>query len=154
MLPAPQGRRLQAFGFVALTVGGIAAWRALYAHLFFQPPFQHRVLVVGGGAISLSLIRELHAAASAERANPFRGTGYLVVGFVADRSEPPDESIEGMPILTPEQNLVHEARLLGVDEIIISDECYLSSMLREAIMDCREVGHQRRKGVRKIAPND
>jgi exopolysaccharide biosynthesis polyprenyl glycosylphosphotransferase len=139
-LTPPAGRRLQVFGFVALVVGGIAAWRAFYAWFFHQPAFQHRVLVVGDGAASRSLVSELHAAASAERANPFRGTGYRVVGFVANGSDPLDDTSVGAPMLSPEQDFVHMARRLGVDEIIVTDEYGLSPSLREAIMDCRELG--------------
>jgi exopolysaccharide biosynthesis polyprenyl glycosylphosphotransferase len=139
-LTPPLGRRLQAFGFVALSMGGIAAWRALYAQLFFQPAFQHRVQVVGNGDASRALVRELHAAASDKHANPFRGTGYLVAGIVADGADSLRESIKGAPPLVSEQNLVHEARRLGVDEIIVDDKCCLSPTLREAIMDCRELG--------------
>ncbi len=139
-LTPPLGRRLQAFGFVSLTVAGIAGWRTLYAQFFFQPGFQHRVLVVGGGAVSRALVRELQAAASAERANPFRGTGYLVVGFVEDGGNPGGEPVKGVPVLTGEQNLVHEARRLDVDEIIVADESSPSPVLREAILDCWELG--------------
>jgi exopolysaccharide biosynthesis polyprenyl glycosylphosphotransferase len=139
-LTPPLGRRLQALGFVALAMAGIAAWRALYAQLFFQPAFQHRVLVVGGGAASHALVRELHAAASEKYANPFRGTGYLVAGIVDDESDPMGESSAGATVLVSEQNLVHEARRLVVDEIIVDDEYCLSPTLREAIMDCRELG--------------
>jgi exopolysaccharide biosynthesis polyprenyl glycosylphosphotransferase len=139
-LTPPIDRRLETFGFIGLAVVGIVAWRVFYAQVFFQPAFRRRVLVVGNGAASRSLVRELRAAASVERANPFRGTGYLVVGLVQDGISPTDESIGGVLTLNPQQNLVREARGLGVDEIIVTDEHYLSPALHEAILDCWELG--------------
>jgi exopolysaccharide biosynthesis polyprenyl glycosylphosphotransferase len=139
-LTPPLGSRLQAFGFVGLAVVGIVGWRAVYAQLLFQPLFQRRVLVVGRGAASRALARELHAAASAPRANPFRGSGCRVVGYVEDELGPPRGPPLSTPILKPTDNLVHLARCLGADEIIVADEGHLSPLLREAIMDCREVG--------------
>ncbi len=139
-LTPPLGRRLQVFGFVCLAVGGIATWRFLYAQFFFQPAFRHRVLVVGGNTASRALVRELHAVASVERTNPFRGTGCFLVGFVEAGANLPGEWLGGVPVLTAEQNLVHEARRLGVDEIIVSDESTLSPLLRETLLDCWELG--------------
>lgn len=141
-LTPPLGRRLQAFGFVALSVAGIAAWRALYAWFFYQPAFQRRVLVVGNSAASRYMIRELQAAALEEHANPFRGTGYQVVGILENGLKPSGESIAGIPRLTPDQDLIHMARRLGVDEIIVTDDCPLPSILQETLMDCRELGLQ------------
>ncbi len=139
-LTPPVGRRMQAFGFLFLAVGGIAGWRALYAQFFFQPAFQHRVLVVGSGVNSNSLLHELQAAASAAYANPFRGTGYLVVGIIADDAGQPGTSMGDIPTITSEQNLIYQVRHLGVNEIIVANEHNLSPALREAVMDCRELG--------------
>jgi len=128
-LTPPLGRRTLAFGFVALTVLGIAGWRAFYARFLCQAAFRQRVLVIGGGETSRQLAQELAAAASDERANPFRGTGYQVVGFVGDEKT-----------VNPAQPLIHLARSLGVEEILVAEEAGLSTDVHEALLDCRELG--------------
>jgi len=133
-LTPPYARRLEALSFLALAVVGVPGWRALYAQLFFQPAFRRRVLVVGGGAATHALIGELQAAAMHERANPFRGSGYVVVGLLEG------EPLGDLPVLSPTQSLIHQARCLGVDEILVSDADGLSPALREAVLDCWELG--------------
>ncbi len=139
-LTPPLGRRLQAFGFIALAVVGVAGWRALYARYFFQSTFRHRVLVVGDGTANRALVHELQSAASAERADTFHDAGYLVVGFVEDEPDPQGEATGAASSLAANQNLIHEARRLGADEIIVADGGPRSPMLREAILDCWELG--------------
>jgi exopolysaccharide biosynthesis polyprenyl glycosylphosphotransferase len=128
-LTPPLMRRTLAFGFVLLAVAGIAGWRALYAQVFQQPAFRQRALVVGGGETSQRLAQELTDAAADERANPFRGTGYQVVGFVGDEET-----------ANPSQPLIHLARSLGVDEILVAEETAVSPAVHEALLDCRELG--------------
>ncbi|MCL4294794.1 MAG: sugar transferase [Anaerolineae bacterium] len=140
-LTPPVGRRLLAFGFILLAVGSLTAWRVLYARLFFQPAFRHRVLVVQGETANPILLNELRAAAFTERANPFRGTGYEVVGLVENGDTRPGQTRQGIPLLTA-GNLVHEARHLAVDEIIVADSQALPLTLREALLDCWELGLQ------------
>ncbi len=138
-LTPPVVRRLQAFGFILLAVASITGWRSLYARLFFQPAFRHRVLVVGGDLTKRRLVQELRAAAYHARANPFRGTGYEVVGLATDAAPLTQCSVDGVLLLDPD-NLVHQARALQIDEIIVADEADLSASLREAILDCWELG--------------
>ena len=128
-LTPPLMRRTLAFGFVLLTVLGVTGWRALSVWVLCQPAFRQRVLVVGGGEASKQLAQELAAAASDERANPFRGTGYRVVGFVGEEM-----------MTNPSQPLIRLARSLGVDEILVTEETALPPALHEALLDCRELG--------------
>jgi exopolysaccharide biosynthesis polyprenyl glycosylphosphotransferase len=134
------GARLWAIAFVALTVAGLATWRALYARSCAQPAFQRRVVVVGGGATTRALARELHAAASDARANPYRGTGYFVTGIVEENLPAGEAGAELLPGLEAGRGFVHRMRLHGVDEIIVADGQALSPALYEAILDCRELG--------------
>ncbi len=140
-LTPPLGRRLQAFGFLLLALVSLTTWRVLYARLFFQPAFRHRVLVVPGETANQILLNELQAAAREERANPFRGTGYEVVGLVENGDTQAGQTRLDIPILTA-ANLVHEARRLAVDEIIVADNQTLPLNLREALLDCWELGLQ------------
>ena len=80
--PALQSRSfLFLFGMVALL--GICTWRAVYAQFFIQPQFEQRALVIGAGERGQALVEML--TATSHDANPFRGTGYRIVGFVDDR---------------------------------------------------------------------
>ena len=108
----PLGRRLFFFGLPVFMVLGVAAWRAAYARLFSQPDFQRRVLVVGQGDTARRLAEALDAAAEAERANPFRGTGYNVAGFVGQLCQ------EDASALDPAHALVRRIRTQGVDELL------------------------------------
>ena len=130
----PLGRRLFFFGFIGFMVLGVAAWRVAYVRFFFQPNFQQRALIVGQDATARRLVADLQAAADAERANPFRGTGYRVVGFVGKL--PVGEA----PALDPAHSLVRLIRTSGVDEVLVAEGVGLSPAFHEALLDCREIG--------------
>jgi exopolysaccharide biosynthesis polyprenyl glycosylphosphotransferase len=130
----PLGRRLFFFGLPVFMALGVAAWRVAYVRLFSQPSFQRRVLVVGQGTTARRLAEALDAAAEVERANPLRGTGYHVLGFV-DRLPEKDPSA-----LDSARALVRRIRTEGVDEVLVAEEDTLSHELREALLDCREIG--------------
>jgi exopolysaccharide biosynthesis polyprenyl glycosylphosphotransferase len=130
----PPGRRLFFFSLIGFMVAGVAAWRAVYARVLFQPSFQRRVLIVGQDATARRLVADLQAAADAEGANPFRGTGYRAVGFV-------DKPPVGEPLaLDPAHYLVRLIRTSNVDEILVAEGNGLSPALHEALLDCREMG--------------
>jgi exopolysaccharide biosynthesis polyprenyl glycosylphosphotransferase len=133
-LTPPLSRRLFFFGLVGCMVLGVAAWRLAYVRLFFQPSFQRRALIVGQDATAQRLVDDLQAAANAERANPFRGTGYQVTGFVGKL--PVGEA----PALDPAHSLVSFIRTSGVDEVLVAEGASLSPAFHEALLDCREIG--------------
>lgn len=130
----PLERRVLVVGFVVLMVVSVGVWRALYAKLFYQPSFRRRVLLVGNGAFARRLSEDLDAAADAERANPFRGTGYRVVGGVRELL---GEQPRG---LDPALSLVRLVRTLGVQEVLVSDPLTLTLDEQEALLDCKELG--------------
>jgi exopolysaccharide biosynthesis polyprenyl glycosylphosphotransferase len=130
----PLSRRLFFFGLVGCMVLGVAAWRLAYVRLFFQPSFQRRALIVGQDATAQRFVDDLQAAADAERANPFRGTGYQVAGLVGKL--PVGEA----PALDPAYSLVCFIRTSGVDEVLVAEDASLSPAFHEALLDCREIG--------------
>lgn len=132
-LTPPPARRFFVFGFIGLTVISIPLWRALYARLLAQPNFERRVLILGNGRTAERLAQELNAAAHTERANPFRGTGYHIAGFVA--ALPVGEE----PALDPAHSLIRLIRRQGIDEILVTEDALLSPDLHEALLDCREL---------------
>jgi len=140
-LTPPIATRTYALGFFLLAVGSLAAWRVLYARALAQPAFYHRALVLRVGDASPLLIEALQQGARAADANPFRGTGYKVVGIVSDRLVNDAAPLAGIPALGHVDQLVHLARQHGVDEIVLAlGEGGLSVAAHEVLLDCLELG--------------
>jgi len=132
----PPERRLLVLGFIALMVLAVTGWRVLYARLFYQPSFRRRVLLMGDSPVARRLSDVLDAAADTERANPFRGTGYGVLGTSATLLKEQDTET----LLDPAHALVRLVRTQNVQEILISDPGTLTSAEQEALLDCKELG--------------
>ena len=119
-LTPPVLTRRYALGFVLLTASTVIAWRVFYAQALVQPAFRRRALILGAGESAQALIRALKQAGQADDANPFRGTGYQVVGLVADQPARMEDGIADVPLLGETRQLVRLARQQGVDEIIVA----------------------------------
>jgi exopolysaccharide biosynthesis polyprenyl glycosylphosphotransferase len=141
-LTPPIQNRTQGFLFLFLAVSGISAWRLLYARLFVQPAFQRRSLVVGAGISGQILVQTMQSSRSRLDANPFRGTGHIVVGFVDDNPACWEQYLAGIPVLGGSSQLSRLLARLSIDEIIIAitDTQQITPQLFEAILDCREMG--------------
>jgi exopolysaccharide biosynthesis polyprenyl glycosylphosphotransferase len=141
-LTPPLENRSQGYLFVTLATLLLPLWRGLYAQLFVQPAFHRRALVVGAGRSGLALATALGSDYARRDANPFRGTGYDLVGFVDDDPVSQGTEVGGLPVLGGGQELLRLIRLHEVDEVIaaISDSYSIAPELYEAILDCRELG--------------
>jgi exopolysaccharide biosynthesis polyprenyl glycosylphosphotransferase len=97
-------------------------------------------LIFGGTAAAFELAHAIQQAGQDDKANPFGGTGYQIVGLVADTQA--EDVHNDIPILGEERTLVRMARQYGVDEIILAvdDEKELSDEAREVLLDSRELG--------------
>jgi exopolysaccharide biosynthesis polyprenyl glycosylphosphotransferase len=117
-------------------------WRFLYAQLFVQPAFHRRALVVGAGRSGRALVDALRTDYARRDANPFRGTGYDIVGFVDDRRQQQARSVAGVQVLGGGADLLRLIHLHEVDEVVvaITHSGTISPDLYEAILDCRELG--------------
>ncbi|MBN1875709.1 MAG: exopolysaccharide biosynthesis polyprenyl glycosylphosphotransferase [Anaerolineae bacterium] len=136
----PVFRRSYAFGLVGLMTVTLTGWRVFYAYALGHTAFRQLGIVVGGDVPVAVLKQMLHQTAESNDANPFRGTGYEVVGRVVDRSH--REVNDELPVLGETQNLVRLARQYGVDEIILNLEEGQGFPLesQEILLDCRELG--------------
>lgn len=136
----PLENRRYIFSLVIFMVGAIAAWRALYAQLFVQPWFKLRALVVGAGWAGRTLVEALQIESDAP--NPYRGTGYELVGFVDDDPEFQGAEVEGLPVLGDHSQLREIAQAHDVDEIIvaITHRHAINPELFAALLDCQERG--------------
>jgi exopolysaccharide biosynthesis polyprenyl glycosylphosphotransferase len=134
--------RLLLFLFAGFSVIGIAAWRFGYARLFVQPYFKQRAIVVGAGWAGRTLAGALQAVP--DDANPFRGTGYRLVGFVDDNGEYAGRTFQKVPVLGDGERLVELAQELEVDEVIlaITHRHAINDPLFDALLRCRELGYR------------
>ena len=130
---------------MALAASGVALWRGFYAVFFVQPSFEVRALVLGAGWAGQSLTLALAAVQSHAASNPFRGTGYRIVGFVDDD---PDKhatgAVAGIPILGRSADLPRLAAALNVDEVVlaITNREAMSQEAFDALLVCREQGRR------------
>ena len=129
------------FAQLVLTVGAVATWRVVYARVFVQPSFQQRALVVGAGKAGQALAAAIQAA-PANDANPYRGTGYQLLGFIDDDPARRSTMIEGVPVLGDHHAMAQVAKQLHVDEIIlaITHRHAIDDDLFNALLHCRELG--------------
>lgn len=141
VLTPPLSTRSFLFLFTMLAVGTIGTWRLLYARIFAQPWFKQQALVVGAGWAGQTLARALHAAPEVET-NPFRGTGYRLVGYIDDDPDTWNTRVDGVPVLGASQDLVGLAQQMGVDEIIvaITHRHAIDTALFDGLLRCRELG--------------
>lgn len=135
--------------FAILAVAFIGMWRGIYAVLFVQPNFEVRGLVLGAGVSGQALVDAiLHAPLSVSPGiestrNPYRGTGYDVIGFVDDDvAKLAAGSVAGIPVLGSFAELPALAKQLAVDEVVLSitHQHAMSDCAFEALMTCREQG--------------
>jgi exopolysaccharide biosynthesis polyprenyl glycosylphosphotransferase len=133
-------RRSYAFGLVLLTTMSLTGWRVFYAYALGHTAFRQLGIVIGGDVPTAVLKQMLHQTTESDDANPFRGTGYEVVGRVIDRSY--RETNDDLPVLGETQNLVRLVRQYGVDEVILNLEEGHGFPLeaQEVLLDCRELG--------------
>jgi exopolysaccharide biosynthesis polyprenyl glycosylphosphotransferase len=139
--PALPGRRSGMLLFPFLAVAGAAAWRIAYAKVLVQPGFHQTALVVGAGWAGQVLARAI-AESSGAPGNPYRGTGYQVLGFIDDNLMLQGRLIEGIRVVGTRYDLVLLARLLRPDELIvaITDMHQVHPDLFQAILECSQMG--------------
>jgi len=119
---------------------GIVLWRAGYALIFAQPWFKQRAIMVGAGQAGQTLVAAMRMHPN--DANPYRGTGYELVGFMDDNPDLQGRRIMDIPILGGSDQLLALARGHDVDEIIvaITHRHTISVELFDTLLRCREAG--------------
>ena len=139
--------RSQGYLFVLLSVLFIIIWRGAYAQLFTQPTFQRRSIILGSTPGAQALVVALRSNFAREDANPFRGTGHILLGFVYSNGQEDEELVAELPVLGQAKDLVRLTKELEVDEVILSlpQKAEMGQALYEAILDCHELGIQMTK---------
>jgi exopolysaccharide biosynthesis polyprenyl glycosylphosphotransferase len=142
-LTPPLTSRGMIFYLVAFSAGSIIAWRIAYARVFAQPWFQQRVLIVGAGQAGRALATAIHAAPPGD-SNPYRGTGYQIIGFIDDDPALVGEIVEETRVLGNHQTLADLACTLRIDEVIlaITHRHAIEDDLFNELLHCRELGYR------------
>ncbi len=132
--------RTQIFVFIGLAWVGIVGWRLAYAQLFVQPHFRQRALVVGAGWAGRTLVEAMQVAPN--DANPYRGTGYALVGFIDDNPALAGSLVHDIPVLGGQESLVPLAQTLEINEVIlaITHRHAIDQALFDDLLRCRELG--------------
>lgn len=132
--------RTQIFVFIGLAWLGIVAWRVAYSQLFVQPQFRQRALVVGAGWAGRTLAEAMQVAPN--DANPYRGTGYELVGFIDDNPAFAGNTVQDIPVLGGQESLVPMAQALEINEVIlaITHRHAIDQALFDDLLRCRELG--------------
>jgi exopolysaccharide biosynthesis polyprenyl glycosylphosphotransferase len=75
-------------------------------------------------------------------ANPYRGTGYELVGFIDDNPAYAGSTVEGIPVLGNQESLLPMAQALQIDEVIvaITHRHAIGDTLFDDLLRCRELG--------------
>ncbi|MEZ4770834.1 MAG: sugar transferase [Caldilineales bacterium] len=136
----PLQSRVLLFVFAGLVLGGLILWRTMYAQVFIQPQFRQRALIVGAGWAGRTLVNALSNVK--DDANPFRGTGYELVGFIDDDRTLAGAEIEGVQVLGGREVLAPMAAALNIDEVIlaITQRHAIADDLFDELLRCREQG--------------
>lgn len=141
-LTPPVLYRSYAFAFLVSCVLLLLGWRVTYALALYQPTFRRRVLVLGTGPEAQELMADLDEAGSGRAANPFRGSGYQVLGLVDTTlaAEPVAASVGR--VLGNFSQLVRLAHEQRADEIVVSlePEGAANEAVYDVLLDCRELG--------------
>ncbi|MEA3335290.1 MAG: sugar transferase [Chloroflexota bacterium] len=139
-LSPPLLRRTLIFLFTGFAVVGIVGWRIAYVQLFVQPWFTQRALVVGAGWAGRTLVQEM--ALAPQDANPYRGTGYELLGFIDDDPNYEGTDVDGIPVLGGQEVLIPMAEALQVEEVIvaITHRHAMADELFDDLLRCRELG--------------
>jgi exopolysaccharide biosynthesis polyprenyl glycosylphosphotransferase len=141
-LTPPIVGRGQGYLFVVLATANLCAWRFFYARVFVQPTFHRRVLVVGAGESGRHLVEALQSDFARRDANPFRGTGYRVLGFVDDDPLLQGQRISGVSVVGGSADLTRLVQRFAINELVVAITYtnIINARLMEAILDCREMG--------------
>ena len=102
--------------------------------------FQQRALIVGAGRAGRGLLEAMQAAPS--DANPYRGTGYHILGFIDDDVNLYNGCIGGVPVLGNHARLEELVHSLHIDQVIlaITQRHAIDDRLFKALLGCRERG--------------
>jgi len=140
-LTPPLTSRGAIFYFAGLALILLVAWRTSYARLIDQPMFQQRALIVGAGSAGTALLNAMKITPK-RSSNPYRGTGYEIVGLIDDDMRRRGEAIEDVRVLGDHESMIELVKQLRINELIlaITNTQSISDEMMDALLQCRELG--------------
>lgn len=141
-LTPPILSRSYVYGLAILSMGSLLVWRLLFVRIFTHPNFYQRAIILGKWRAESSIVQDIRRAGDAPAANPFRGTGYQIVGYVDDHKTAAGSGDMAIPWLGAPSQMAGLARSMQVDEIIVAvaSSALLDVDVHEVMLDCREMG--------------
>lgn len=139
-LTPPLSSRFLIVVFATGALTGLGLWRFTYACLFTQPWSKQRLLIVGAGRAGAELAYNLSYAGGVP--NPYRGSGYELVGFVDDNPALRKQTVAGVPVQGDHMTLLSLVRALEIDEVVvaITNRHAMRAELLQALIACAEQG--------------
>ena len=134
-------RRLYIFVLPLVLLVAVVIWRLIYAVVFAQPQFQHRVIVVGAGESASYLTRMLKVDTDLPDVGLARSIN--VLGLIKDNQQDTD-SASGVKVLGDSNQLTQMVASLKPNEIVLASANLddVSTELWEHVVDCCEQGIQ------------
>jgi exopolysaccharide biosynthesis polyprenyl glycosylphosphotransferase len=117
--------------FLVLTVVFTLAWRRLYISIFRTPAFSRRVLVVGAGDSSRTLLQAVASLAAA----PFQ-----VVGLIDDDRDKVGSVVEGFSVRGGNRDLLRLVESEEATEIIVAILGPMNGEMLQAVLDAQQRG--------------
>jgi len=129
------------FGLLTLSMALLVAWRGFYARWMARSAFHRRALLLGPWQYSGEMVLDIRNKSRDPAANPFRGSGYNLLGYVAE-SKQGENYNDIFPWLGNPASLPRISRSLSVDEVIVAKEQgrLFDPALHDVLLDCRELG--------------
>jgi exopolysaccharide biosynthesis polyprenyl glycosylphosphotransferase len=124
-----------------LGAAAVGLWRIAYARVLAQPTFDQTALVIGAGYAGRTIARAIAYKANVP-ANPLRGTGFRLLGYVDDDPALQEQLVEGVPVLGTRHDLLSLVHALQPDSLIvaINQPNQVHPELMSTIVDCAERG--------------
>lgn len=142
LTPVLPQRRMMLVVFPVLAVMGITLWRFAYAHVFVQPAFTRRALIVGAGSAGRAVARAMASAATERGGQQRPELGYRVLGFIDDDPAKQNTRPVDVPVLGTRHELRTVVEVLQPEEIIlaIADAHSMHSDLFATLLALQEQG--------------
>lgn len=120
---------------VAVFIGSVAVltmiWRFVYIGIFTAPTFLRRVLIIGAGRSGCTMAKVIRSIWPA----PF-----FLVGFIDDDEQKRNKTVEGLPVLGNNNNLLKVIKQEHVTDLIFSISGEMQPETFAAILQAKENG--------------
>ncbi len=118
---------------IVISLITVTAWRFQYAAISMTKRSIHRTLIVGHG---------VHAQAAAELIRKSPNLYYQVQGYVKEHSDLQGTSVDGLPIWSPDEDLLMLTEEREIDAIVIATDHKIDDKQSLWLLECQARGIQ------------